>query len=530
MSNKMDIDYKSYFNNLEELIGRLREEVSEISQPIIKNNGQVLPDIDRYIYELNQFYYQSFHEHFFPDYQKKIKEDVSHLLKVCHQEDMLRKDVLASVRRYARLFNQVKTIISFLQQLRKDNNKKLLSLNTDNDYRLIELFYSLTKVRENLQELFSLSQSLTSLAEEKEFLLAIRNHPGYIPVLRLISSLDITNPYISGSLDKVLINLQYLKKLLARLQATGHNQESLKDLAGEINNGVERFKNKPVDKEILAFYEQNVVNQLPVYVELITFYIDINNLERISQLAYEYEQNLSCWISFIEKGLAWAVKDARVLLSAVELAHTSEEYVPELHKDVSSTLVTLQKIIEELSSTSKADFNYFSQKTMEMLDFAVPLFKAINTEKEIIQISPLASLVNRIVLELAFLRINLDLLSEKHQQAVSVIKDLEDINVMLDTYLQLLANNQSDLERILAPHNIARFWKDLNIKIDRVPLETGKLFPVDYLYLIDKHNIETRIAEEEDNTVLHEEGDIFLIRIDDESETEIPYLVIAAKG
>ncbi|MDD3272177.1 MAG: hypothetical protein PHR04_08800, partial [Syntrophomonadaceae bacterium] len=113
-----------------------------------------------------------------------------------------------------------------------------------------------------------------------------------------------------------------------------------------------------------------------------------------------------------------------------------------------------------------------------------------------------------------------------------VLKHLLTIVNMLDNYLNLLANIRADLERILAPRNISRAWKEVNVKVDRVPLQKGQVFPLDYLYLLDKHLVETRLCQDgqEDNLILHEEGDLFIIRVDELLEEEMPYLVIAQKG
>ena len=105
-------------------------------------------------------------------------------------------------------------------------------------------------------------------------------------------------------------------------------------------------------------------------------------------------------------------------------------------------------------------------------------------------------------------------------------KYLEVVN-LLDTYLNLLFNIRSDLERLLAPRNISRAWKDIYIMIDRIPMEKGKVFPNDYLSLLQDHQFRKNISEAQKNTILHEEGDLFIIRVENQTILEVPNLILA---
>jgi len=100
----------------------------------------------------------------------------------------------------------------------------------------------------------------------------------------------------------------------------------------------------------------------------------------------------------------------------------------------------------------------------------------------------------------------------------------------VDAHFELMENIRSDLQRLLAPRNISRTWKDIRIRIDHIPLHKGKLFPVNYQYLLDKYAVETRITKQDNNLILHEEGDIFIIKVEDKTEEEIPYIIISQRG
>jgi hypothetical protein len=70
----------------------------------------------------------------------------------------------------------------------------------------------------------------------------------------------------------------------------------------------------------------------------------------------------------------------------------------------------------------------------------------------------------------------------------------------------------------------------MNLQIKHIPLKVGELFPPDYLYLADKIPFETRKADASPNLILHEEGDIFIINLDELEDDLIPNFVLAEKG
>ncbi len=97
------------------------------------------------------------------------------------------------------------------------------------------------------------------------------------------------------------------------------------------------------------------------------------------------------------------------------------------------------------------------------------------------------------------------------------------------TYYNLLKNISSDLERLLAPRNLTRIWKGMDIRVEQMELKVGNQFPEEFVNLLDRYQVETRIAEQ-DRTILHAEGDLFIIKVDELSEEEIPYLIVGMKG
>ena len=95
---------------LEQVLSSLRQEIEQsLPSPSFAEMGE---ELDNYIFELNSFYYRSFTERLFPRYRSSVQEEVSQLLKLSRQETMVKMDIMANIKRYAKLYNQVKNILS----------------------------------------------------------------------------------------------------------------------------------------------------------------------------------------------------------------------------------------------------------------------------------------------------------------------------------------------------------------------------------------------------------------------------------
>lgn len=127
------------------------------------------------------------------------------------------------------------------------------------------------------------------------------------------------------------------------------------------------------------------------------------------------------------------------------------------------------------------------------------------------------------------------LMDERVPKGAVVVMDIETRQIleqylqvynMIQSYLEMLTNIKVDLERLLAPRNISRFWKNHRVRIERIYLEKGHPFPADYGHLLEEHKVDIRPGDHEYPMVLYEEGDLFIIRVDNHTEYEVPPLII----
>ncbi|HBK54265.1 MAG TPA: hypothetical protein DDZ44_10045 [Syntrophomonas wolfei] len=64
--------------------------------------------------------------------------------------------------------------------------------------------------------------------------------------------------------------------------------------------------------------------------------------------------------------------------------------------------------------------------------------------------------------------------------------------------------------------------------MEKINLQKGREFPEEFLYLLDKYQIASRVSPERPNLILEEEGDIFIFKVDDLQEELIPFFVVSA--
>jgi hypothetical protein len=204
--------------------------------------------------------------------------------------------------------------------------------------------------------------------------------------------------------------------------------------------------------------------------------------------------------------------------------------ITKMEKHTAEALTAINHMFKELVPASDPDFVYFNSQAQQIIKQFYSLFYKFANNQNIKNSGLLYSSLTRVTTDLMLLEGKTELLSNKHDHGQIISSKYLALVNMLDSYLNLLANTRADLERLLAPRNLSRIWKDLNIRIERLPLEKGQVFPCDYQYILDKCAVETRITDDLNMTVLHEEGDIFIIHVDEIVEEEIPYIIVSMKG
>ncbi|MEN6326596.1 MAG: hypothetical protein ABFD18_10395 [Syntrophomonas sp.] len=525
MSVKVDLN--TYQDMFDSLLRQLSQEIGRLSRAGMKESS-AHPDGETFIYELNSFYYRSFVEKFCPDYKNAIKEDVSNLLHLSLQEDMVKHNILTNLKRYTKLYNQCKRLAALLEDWRLENAQAQESFSSDLERYGLELFYALKSIQTSLQSLQEMMQGLQSLLEDQQ-LLDIANH-AIIPLdlFDILVGLGSDNRMIMEHFNYLLIELRQL--LNTQRKAVLNKETGRSDVAKIATSAIQELSKyiDKADQSMLAFYRRNILEPLSLKAGLLAQYGSSSNLIQFDRTAQDFELYLQSLLFVLEKAFAIAPGPSRHLLRAAkQLARLKPDFSGQIPAKLDELVKETNGVINNFPLVQGADFDYFSGKSNDILNKCQTWLDTLTDHGEFSHIAPLELRLGQLKHELSYFQLRLEILNTQQSQATQTYARLHQIGQMLASYFTLITDIKADLERMLAPRNLSRAWKDLRVKVERVVLDKGRYFPHDYLDLLDKYRVETRISEQPDNIVLYEEGDIFIIRVEDLCEEEVPYLVVS---
>lgn len=529
----MSQDFSSkYLHLLEEMLAKIRQNLVLNSINDFNTHNITFDNLDEYIKELNSYYYKSFHEHFFPQYRKTIITDIEELLQIKKDQDMIIQDLLANIKRYAKLYNQIKIVNKLLKDTREDFNSSLYAIYREKDYQNTELLYTLRNLHNVINALQVISDILTTIYDDKNLVNAVQLYP-YMP--RILVDTSKLVPHELDNIKKIIFRLQIILKLLQQLEAPNISKRIVQDVLIDFETQIKGIRNDSVWASLPKPFVNDFDFKAKTFTELISSYNELNKLDKIRTLANDYKNLVFNFLIVLDQGLDFLDKNdskygADLLGNTHAISDLSYNSISILNQSVSEIKGTLDRIQENIISTGEPDFSYLSKTMDDLLDNYRIRFQKIIQHEDIMQITPLAKQLNIVNLEFSILDRHLHLLKEKHSFSKSLEeKYLQVINI-LDSYLSFISNTRGDLERILAPRNLSRVWKGFNVKVDRIPTEVGKKLPAGYEHILNQASIERRISHLDTDTILHEEGDIFIITIDEITVYEIPPLILAQKG
>ncbi len=523
--NSSDLNLETYGKNIEEFLLRLRSEVEELSQQFDSNSSW--ENLDRYLLAVNTFYYQSFHETFWPAYKKDIIEDINRLLDLKVQEDLLKKHIAAIIKRHANLFNQIKTTSTHLQQLKLYILKQRSSFFDERDRQVLELVYAFQEIRAKIG---TLEEFISSLDEISSGLMALNGPARSQMMIMGAQSLcyaDLKDSKIIDTYYQLLKGQAYIFDLIQKcVSDSSIIPERISKIHQLLKGSI-----RDLSPEFCHFYKFQIQSTSLLFTELILLNLQVQNHQRLREIVLDFLEFFASWLELLKFIISCISKPGFKLIPELyQLNLNHPGYLKELYHDVSSTRKNIEEVGIDMDDTHDIDFIYFCNKVQSILEFSAPLYNTMANENPIVQTPLLTARIQQISLAFSILDSRIRILAEENLHIAGVISQSDDLLNWLDSEIDLLSNIQSDLERLLAPRNIARVWKDMDIRVTHVYLTKGQPLPDEYLYLLDKYHINTRISEQVDHTVLHEEGDIFIIRVEDEKTEEIPYLIIGKKG
>jgi hypothetical protein len=525
------VESQKYGDQLDQLLLQLKNELltQSIDTSIL---GSGLKELDEYLLELNTFYYTSFHRRFFPLYRQIIEEDTRSLYNIGRQEETLKKDIITSIKQHARLFNKIKSIATILKVKREETKQLLLLSRPGNDERSVDLLYILKGLVNDWTSFLDLLGKLQTLLADKKLLDALKQYPAHAAVSNLIYEWEPGNIKADRDLNRLMAGWQLAIKLLVKLQENqASGQENLRAVRIELEKIEVSWDNRKVPPALRSWYKQYLQKPFRFYMELMNLYGGKNDLQHASQVAGQFEDWLGALLYLLEQSLLYKSRGrGELIANSLLLTRMDEDYLKELASYSSQVLPSLEELINTLSSSSQADYQYHSQRSSQILSEAYQFFKLQfdNNVKArgILLVAKMESLKNQIALQES----RIDLLDEKTEHSLQTAGQYQLSFDMLDSYLELLLGMQEELEKTLSPRNIKRNFQDMNLLIKHIPLKVGTLFPPDYLYLGDKIPFETQEVDAPPTQILYAEGDIFIISLDELQEELIPKVILSKKG
>lgn len=487
-------------------------------------------DHDHYLLAVNSFYYKSFRDRYFPSFRQALQDDISRLLSLAHDEASLSKDIMANIKRYARLYNQVKTIHTQLTATREESHLKILEITRSRSQHLSDLLYPLKTLLDRVQLFRVLLETIQEFMQDEELLRLARIYPDHIIFLEQVIALDLSQPSIIQGLNHVLSHLHHSRDILRSLSENPWNQNAARDAILNMVVTTEKVLTRQAPQSLRSFYEAQFKRQYLMYTSLMEADIDRGNIKQVQEMARQFEAWMERLIVVLDRGVRFASRHGTELLhSAHYMSGLPSIQIDRLHKETLDIQQDIKQLVDDLSASQDADAAYFTDRCSEVVTqslFKLEPFK----ESPALRLPPLALHIERVMLELSFLKAQAEMLNHKQLHSSQILEQYLQVYNMIQSYLDLLVNIKVDLERLLAPRNISRFWKNHGVRTERIYLEKERPFPAEYLHLLDQYKVDIRPGDYDHPVVLHEEGDLFIIRVDQNVEVEMPPLIIGWRG
>ena len=501
-----------YQVELEQFLQRLRAEIDILpSLPTGNNDGL---EIDEYICQLNTFYYQSFDHHFMPVYLQQVQQSVNEALKLSRTQTMVKKDIMAIIKRYAGLYNKVKTISHLLMDAREHLETCQIISGRSQKVRRLQLLNRLEQLLNSLHAVHKMVAPTMQLWNNAAYTSAMTSSGLSREAARVWDMIDPDNPQMVTEANRLYQTLHIIVNLTADFSPS----VSLENARDILDNIKESNRLPGIGTSIVhSWWEDSLRPSLTWNIELMDLYLQQGQVAEAAVAARSLQKWLEPLVTVLKQQQSLLAKGVRPApfysgkdFSIARLAKL-EQKLTESEQDIA------QRIADLASPTSYAWDNIYDDLS-ELLPNEYEYYQALNHNA-----------LTQVCLNIFLIITGLD--SDRLQQnAVSQLsgyyQEILDWNA---TYYNLLKNISSDLERLLAPRNLTRIWKGMDIRVEQMELKVGNQFPEEFVNLLDRYQVETRIAEQ-DRTILHAEGDLFIIKVDELSEEEIPYLIVGMKG
>ncbi len=515
-------DAQLYSDGLQQFICELKNELDALGLNAVPVQDR--ERLDGYLLEINAYYYQSFHQRFYPQYEDRIKKEVVSLLNLSLQETTLKQDIVVNLAHHARLYNRVRHFLNIVNASTQEIDNLLLTAAAANNNLILELHTGLKEWRDHLRLFDAHLKRALSVMQDKKLMDAInRFHFPPVPFA------DRDNNRWNRDYNRIVSELQLLVKLLVRLQSCSDIKE-VKQLPDELDISLTRLVDKKIFPLLRNWFRQYLQALLVQSFDLLRLYVDKNDIKRSKKTAQDIENWLQKLIDYLERNKFYHDQGWLDLMDyASLLARLDKKTVQELGKNINDYLTRTGVLIDELSVSPQAVYANYSQAALLLLEeIQHYLDRQVNNDK--LQMPWLSAGIMQLKRQASLLEAHVYMLNDQQEYAKTQEHQYQTIKKVLASYAQYLAEVEEELTGILSPRSIKRRYQDLNITLQRIPLIKGDILEAGLVPLSGHPAVEWRDGADEEYKILHAEGDIFIIKLDDLRENVIPPLVLSGKG
>ncbi|MDD4802204.1 MAG: hypothetical protein PHF24_04595 [Syntrophomonas sp.] len=523
---------QKYIDQLDDFIAQLKEDLLVHSKAASFTGAPSLKHLDEYILELNVFYYTSFHQKFFPIYRRVIEEDMRSLYELSLQEDTLKRDIVASIKQHARLYNKLKTTAAIMQTKRDEAKNFLIACYPGKEQRIVDLLYILKEIANEWIAFREQIQKYKTLLADKKLLAALEQYPAHVAAANLLIKWDPANNKAQRDLNRLMSSWQLAIKLLSKLPGNDPStREAAQAVIIELQKIDAAWDNRKAPGALRSWYKQYIQKTFGFYTELISLQGDKNDFRRQSQIAGHFRDWLQSLLYILEQGLLLINHGERVLAADLyAFTRMDADYLQELTDYCSTILPSLDELINTLATSSQADYDLHRERSQKLLYEAICFCQLQINHKLKPQGILLGAKMERLYNKTTLLESRLELLDEKSAHYKETVSQFQLSFDMLDSCLNIINVIREEILKSLNHRNIKRSFPNINLRFNHIPLKIGQQFPADYLYLTNKSSFAFQLADAPPNQILYDEGDIFLINMDDLQEELIPSVILSKKG
>ncbi len=525
------VEASQYTALIDDFLRRVRENLDQkvSASPMAAID---LPIADQYWLDLNKFYYESFNEEFMPRYKQSIENDIRGLLNLNRQDSALKNNLVSTLKLFMQSFNRTKFTLRQLQQQRQEIEPHWLALQSGNDIRSVDLLYLLKELGDAWVLFSSQAEIARTLTGDEQLQTILGMYPACSLAADLFQAWEPQGPKERRLLNRLLADWQLGLKVLQKIRETHQTSKDVVSLQIEQLEAINsNWDNRKVIPAIRTWYQRNMQKTYLFYLDAVKFAIGVNDVKRTQRYTGQFHDWLQAWLNVLEECLLWESRGWGPWVRELnQLQFLDPKICRQLYDYSQKGIKSLNALIDSLSASGEANYQYHSERSRHILAEAFRWLQQETAQLNNSRFDPLTSAALHLKSQLDQSLSQLDLIDERESHAKQALKGFAELLSAMDTNIESLELTLEQMGKLISSRNLKSIFNDMNLSIEQAAIEKGSIFPAALASLAEKKLIETRTEDTAEGTVLHAEGDIFLINLEGLQYEEVPRIIIARKG